>query len=152
MLSEISQKTVLSIGFKVLTYLHLWYGKIFIHMNEKTGGCSRSSRLFTCLIYDWPRDCSGQGGDEIIRWLTTEVWQYVHDNMYISRAIFAKLANDFDSRCLSTTFVRFLQQNTWNLRGPPSRWYSWLDFFVFHIVFTFILKFLCLLFSVTEGT
>ena len=75
------------------------------HSHEKTGGCSRSSYPFTCLIYDWPHDCSGRGGDEIIRWLTTEVWQYFRNNICVSGPILVKLGNNFNGRCLSTTFA-----------------------------------------------
>ena len=72
---------------------------------EKIGGCSNSSRSFMCLIYDWPHNCSDQGGDEIIRWLTTEVWHYFHNNMYVSGPIFVKTSNKFNPSCLSTTFL-----------------------------------------------
>ena len=41
-------------------------------------------------------DCSDRGGEEVIRWLATEVQQYLHNNIYVSRPIFVKLANDFN--------------------------------------------------------
>ena len=103
------------------------------HLHEKISGCSCSSRTFRVL--DWPHDCSDRGVDEIIRWVTTEVWQYFYNNIYV------KLANDFNPTCLCTTFARkkSFPIEHMKLKGPSYPIASWLDFFVFHIFLYFLL-------------
>ena len=83
--------------------------------------------LFSFLHVSHFWSLSDGGGEEIIRWLATEVWQYFHNNIYVSGPILVKLANELNPSCLSPTFVKkFFQQNTWKQAGGG---YSWLDFF-----------------------
>ena len=62
------------------------------HFHEKIGGCSRSSRSFTCLISD-------RGGEEIIRWLATK--DSISTTIYI-----VKRAHNLNPTFLSLTFVK----------------------------------------------
>ena len=62
--------------------------------------------LFSFLHVSHFWSLSDGGGEEIIRWLATEVWQYFHNNIYVSGPILVKLANELNPSCLSPTFVK----------------------------------------------
>ena len=86
------------------------------HPHEKTGGCSRSSRPFMCLIYDWPHDCSDQGCEEIIRWLAIEVWQFFHHNIYVFNFLADKMYIGWlKLQCVLKFIVTILVIIFWNL-------------------------------------
>ena len=63
------------------------------HSHKKTGGCSPSFRRSTCIdrttaLIEVVRKSLG---DQL-----KEVWQYFHNNIYVSGRIFIKLANEFN--------------------------------------------------------
>ena len=65
---------------------------------------------------------TARSAEEIIRWLATEVWQYFHNNIYVSGPILVKLANEFNLSCLYSIFVKkkVFQIEHMKLKGPPS--------------------------------
>ena len=85
------------------------------YSDEKTGGCSCSSRPLTYFIYDLPHDCSDRSGEEGGQ-RATEVQDSISTTIYISGLTFVKLANDLNLSCLSPTFVTKkvfpMEQNT----------------------------------------
>ena len=104
------------------------------------------------MSYDWPYDCSDQDDEGIIA-NDTGVWQYFHNNVYASEPVFVKLANDFNqSIYLLAVYLQLLWRKKFSywthaiFKKPFIKLTSWVDFFVFHIVFTFILKLFCLFF------
>ena len=59
------------------------------HTGEKIGGCSSSSRSFTCLIYDWKKACSLRS-----RWRgmwTVSNTEHRYDSIWITIIIFMGL-------------------------------------------------------------
>ena len=63
------------------------------YSDEKTGGCSRSSRPLTYFIYDLPHDCSDRSGEEGGQ-RAAEVQDSISTTIYISGPTFVKLAHD----------------------------------------------------------
>ena len=95
----------------------------------------------------WLASCRKQRG--------MRVWQYFYKNIYVSGSIFIKLADDLNPSCLFLTFVKKIFSNRIHetLRAlHQAGSYSGLDCFVFHIVFTLILKLFYLFFWLTKGT
>ena len=83
----------------------------------------------------------------------TGVWQYFHNNIYVSESIFVKLANDLNQSIYQlAVYLQLLWGKTFSYRAhaifkrPSIKLISWVNFVVSHIVFTFILKLLCLFF------
>ena len=85
------------------------------YSDEKTGGCSCSSRPLTYFIYDLPHDCSDRSGEEGGQ-RATEVQDSISTTIYISGPTFVKLAHDLNLSCFSPTFVTKkvfpMEQNT----------------------------------------
>ena len=120
---------------------------------KRSGGCSRSSHLFSCLVMVESTTVQ----IEVARKMASQL-QYFNNNIYISGPIFVKLSNGFNPSCLSPTFVKKSIFPMEHIKGPPSSQPSinsqlarqLASFFVFHIAFTLILKLLCLFFWLTK--
>ena len=105
-----------------------------VHSHENLGGCSRSSRPSTFL----KTDCT-----------TSQIQRYnkIYTTIYVYLSLlFVKLGNYFSY--LSPTFLEkkifLIELMVMKFKEASIKLASWLNFFVFHIVFTFILKLLCL--------